>query len=68
MATETIRVNGGDVPLMGSDAAEFIASLGYDVQRVAVELNGEICPRASLGTTVLKDGDSLEIVGFVGGG
>lgn len=68
MATETVRVNGEDVPLTGSDAAEFITSLGYDVRKVAVELNGGICPRASLGTTILKAGDSLEIVGFVGGG
>lgn len=68
MATETVRVNGRDVPLGSGNAAELIESLGYDIRRIAVELNGDICPRASLGSTVLKDGDSLEVVSFVGGG
>ena len=68
MASETVRVNGKDVPLTINDAAGLISSLGYDLQKVAVELNGTICPRASLGSTVLKDGDSLEVVSFVGGG
>ena len=68
MATETVRVNGKEVPLGNGNAAELIESLGYDIRRIAVELNGDICPRASLGSTVLKDGDSLEVVSFVGGG
>ena len=68
MATETVRVNGRDVSLGNGNAAELIESLGYDIRRIAVELNGDICPRASLESTVLKDGDSLEVVSFVGGG
>jgi sulfur carrier protein len=36
--------------------------------RVAVELNLDIVPRATWESTVLKDGDRLEIVHFVGGG
>ena len=36
--------------------------------RVAVELNREIVPRARWIDTSLKDGDRLEIVHFVGGG
>ena len=68
MATETVRINGRDVPLGNGNAAELIESLGYDIRRIAVELNGDIRPRASLGSTVLKDGDSLEVVSFVGGG
>ena len=34
----------------------------------AVELNEEILPKAEYAETVLKDGDVLEIVNFVGGG
>ena len=30
--------------------------------------NGEILPKSLYGGTVLKDGDSLEVVSFVGGG
>jgi thiamine biosynthesis protein ThiS len=36
--------------------------------RVAVELNREIVPRDRWSQTMLKDGDRLEIVQFVGGG
>ena len=48
--------------------AELIERLGMKSDRVAVELNREIAPRASWAETQLKDGDRLEIVHFVGGG
>jgi sulfur carrier protein len=35
---------------------------------VAVERNGEVVPRAEHATTLLAEGDALEIVHFVGGG
>lgn len=35
---------------------------------IAVELNGEIIPRSSHKSTILKSGDVLEIVRMVGGG
>jgi len=37
-------------------------------QRVAVELNMEIVKKDTYPTTALKDGDSVEIVSFMGGG
>ncbi len=40
----------------------------YRRQRIAVEKNGEIVPRAAYDTTILADGDKIEIVSFVGGG
>jgi thiamine biosynthesis protein ThiS len=36
--------------------------------RVAVELNSEITPRAQWDELTVKDGDRVEIVHFVGGG
>ncbi|MGD1024167.1 MAG: sulfur carrier protein ThiS [Candidatus Sulfotelmatobacter sp.] len=48
--------------------ATLIESLNMKSDRVAVELNREIAPRARWPRTVLKDGDRLEIVHFVGGG
>lgn len=36
--------------------------------RVAVELNLDIVPKGRFGDTILKDGDRVEIVSFVGGG
>lgn len=34
----------------------------------AVELNGEVVPHAKFQETLLKDGDLVEVVTFVGGG
>jgi sulfur carrier protein len=48
--------------------AQLIEQLGMKGDRVAVELNREIVPRAQWSDTELHDGDRLEIVHFVGGG
>jgi len=48
--------------------ANLIESLAMKPDRVAVELNREIAPRDRWGEILLKDGDQLEIVHFVGGG
>ncbi len=46
----------------------FLASLGLDSGKVAVERNLEIAPRSRWPAITLEDGDRLEIVQFVGGG
>lgn len=51
-----------------STLAELIGQLGMKPDRVAVELNRELVPRASWAETQIADGDKLEIVHFVGGG
>lgn len=48
--------------------ADFIASLGIEGGRVAVERNLEIAPKSLWSQIVLSEGDQLEIVQFVGGG
>jgi len=52
----------------GSTVAQLIALLGLSGKPVAVERNREVVPRAQHPTTVLADGDRLEVVTFVGGG
>ncbi|RMG53218.1 MAG: sulfur carrier protein ThiS [Acidobacteria bacterium] len=47
---------------------ELIEHLGLQGERVAVERNREIVRRADWATTLLREGDELEIVHFVGGG
>jgi sulfur carrier protein len=47
---------------------ELIAALGLQGDRVAVEHNGEIVPRANWPDTIVSAGDRLEVVHFVGGG
>ncbi len=45
-----------------------IEQLGLKLDRVAVEYNRAILPRAQWAEISLADGDRLEIVQFVGGG
>ena len=45
-----------------------LRELGHDPQRVAVEKNGSIVPRAAFAEEKLTDADHLEVVCFVGGG
>lgn len=52
----------------GLTVASLVHRLGMKPDRVAVELNLEIVPRANWEATALKDGDKLEVVHFVGGG
>jgi thiamine biosynthesis protein ThiS len=52
----------------GLTVAALVGQLGMKPDRVAVELNLEIVPRAQWETTTLESGDKLEVVHFVGGG
>lgn len=48
--------------------ADLIANLNATGKRIAVEHNGEIVPRSQHAEVSILDGDTLEIVGAVGGG
>jgi len=67
--TMQITVNGRPRELAAATSvAALLASLDLDASRVAVELNREILPRDRFAERLLADGDTLEIVQFVGGG
>ncbi len=63
-----VKINGEELNVAGKTVAEYLATTSYDPKRIAVERNGDIVPKAQYGETVLKDGDSVEVVSFVGGG
>jgi sulfur carrier protein len=63
-----VKINGEELNIAGKTVAEYLATTSYDPKRIAVERNGDIVPRAQYGETVLKDGDRVEVVSFVGGG
>lgn len=67
-----LQINGEDREFGGSPApftlAALVEALGMKSDRVAVELNRDIVPRDRWEETILKDGDQLEVVHFVGGG
>jgi thiamine biosynthesis protein ThiS len=48
--------------------SSLLARLGIDPRRVAVEHNLAVVRRAAFDETMIDDGDSIEIVNFVGGG
>lgn len=52
----------------GATIAQLASELELDPAKIAVERNGEIVARSTLGEALLGEGDVLEIVHFVGGG
>ncbi len=64
-----LKINGDEKQIPNiSTLANLVDHLAMKADRVAVELNREIVPRANWTATTLHDGDELEIVHFVGGG
>lgn len=63
-----VKVNGEMLEAEGKSVAQILEELQYGGQRVAVELNESIVPKDKYGETVLVDGDTVEVVRFVGGG
>ena len=63
-----IRINGVDIDKIEISLMQYLEENSISPQRIAVELNEEILPKANYAATVLKDGDVVEIVNFVGGG
>ena len=65
----TITLNGDPYDLSGPvTISELLAKLEIDARRVAVEHNLVIVKRAAFDATLVREGDSVEIVNFVGGG
>ena len=63
----TVNGEARDAPA-ATTVATLVALLGLDKRKLAVERNLEIVPRSLFASTVLRDGDRIEIVAFVGGG
>ncbi|MBP3633300.1 MAG: sulfur carrier protein ThiS [Oscillospiraceae bacterium] len=63
-----VKVNGTELDIAGKTVSEYLATTDYDPKRIAVERNGDIVFKSQYDAAMLEDGDSLEIVSFVGGG
>jgi thiamine biosynthesis protein ThiS len=69
LQTIQIKVNGEDYQLAAAArVTDLISKLALTPERLAIELNLNILPRAKWNETILQAGDKLEIVHFVGGG
>jgi thiamine biosynthesis protein ThiS len=65
----TIRLNGEPYELPGPlSVAALLARLQIDPRRVAVERNTVVVRRPAYDTTLVEEGDEIEIVNIVGGG
>ena len=69
MSDLAVIVNGEPRRVPGpATLLDLLAHLGLDPRTVVVELNREIVRRPRLGETAVAEGDSIELVHFVGGG
>jgi thiamine biosynthesis protein ThiS len=66
-----VRIMVNDEPReLPADAtvADLVAGLALGPRRIAIEVNRAIVPRADYGAHRLAEGDTVEIIHFVGGG
>lgn len=64
-----LTVNGDATELAdGTTVADLVASRTEAVRRVAVAVNLDVVPRSAWGSTVLRDGDAVEVLVAVAGG
>ena len=65
----TIRLNGETREVTGPvSISALLVALDIDPRQVAVEHNLVVIKREAYASTVVSDGDEVEIVNFVGGG
>ena len=64
-----VVVNGAEAEIKeGATLLDLLEARGIGPEGVVAELNREIVPGSDFGTTLLSDGDRLELLRFVGGG
>ncbi|MCR5624438.1 MAG: sulfur carrier protein ThiS [Lachnospiraceae bacterium] len=63
-----VKINGQEFDCAGQSISKMLEEQGYNAPKVAVEVNFSIVPKANFEEYILKDGDSVEVVHFVGGG
>lgn len=64
-----VRINGASAEIESNLTIEgLLNNLNIDPQRVAVEINLNIVKKKDYPQRLLKEGDNIEIVHFVGGG
>ena len=63
-----VYINGCEQAANGKSVVDIINEMNIDIRTIAVELNEAIVSKADYDKTIVKDGDVLEVVSFVGGG
>jgi sulfur carrier protein len=63
-----VTINGKTEEVSGSSVLEILKAKDVSPQMVTVELNSKMLERDELGSTVVKDGDAIELLFYMGGG
>jgi sulfur carrier protein len=63
-----VTINGKPEEVSGGTVLEILRAKDVEPHMVAVELNSTMLERETLGHTVVKEGDSLEFLFYMGGG
>ena len=63
-----LTINGKAEMVQSANVASLVEELRLNPRQVAIEKNREIVPRSTYEAALLHEGDTIEIVAFVGGG
>lgn len=63
-----IFVNGESKQVSSDNIFALLEELSLKQKKIAIELNGEIIRRLEYKNILIKQGDKIEIVHFIGGG
>lgn len=63
-----VKINGKEQDMVGKTVLEMLLAMEYRKETVAVEINEEIISKELFETTILSEGDVVEVVTFMGGG
>lgn len=69
MSKEKIVINGEEQAISsGKNLDELLDILELEKRSIAIELNQNLIPKSDWENHIIKSGDKIEIVQFVGGG
>lgn len=63
-----VKINGIQQDAAGMTIADYLEKENYNVKRIVVECNEQIIPKTAYDQTVLQNGDTVEVITFMGGG
>jgi len=63
-----VTINGKAEEITGGTVLEVLKAKDVEPQMVAVEVNSKMLEKQELGSTVIKDGDAIELLFYMGGG
>ncbi len=63
-----VTINGKPEEVAGGTILDLLTAKDISPQMVAVELNSTILERDELASAVVKDGDAIELLFYMGGG